>query len=89
MSHTYPYTTNVITWGKNCSATPTTCKGKTDKTYIPTHFELKGTTDSTECGSIYTYWEITLTAYTCEPVRAVGDTTPCPDGNNSDGDPYK
>ena len=36
-----------------------------------------------------TYWEITLTAYTCEPARAVDDTTPCPDGNNSDGDPYK
>ena len=54
VSHTFPYTTNVLKWGKDCSASAATCKGKTDETYIPTRMVWSGTATSTECGSVYT-----------------------------------
>ena len=29
------------------------------------------------------YWEITLTAYLCEPARSLGDSSPCPEANRT------
>ena len=61
VSHTFPYTTNVLKLGKDCSASSVTCKGKTDETWEPTYSYNSGSGEfvdglatSTECGAIYT-----------------------------------